>query len=208
MTAPNVWLHALQRLGLAGFMGLALLGGAAWCHWTWLPAQRAEVDQMASQARRTRHGLLAASTQPPSEQDAMRQAAVGSPDQAWQLLWQSLPTSDQRVALQAQVLNKARAQDLNISAVQYQGSKQAWAAQGQEVLWRQRMVMPVDGRHAAVQAWLAELLKEPALSIDSVEVQRGDVMSDQVKARVSVSLWWRRQDKPIGVASAASGGRS
>lgn len=200
MMAPNPWLHAARRCGLAGLMGLALLGGAAWAHWAWLPAQRAEVDQLASQVRRTRHELLAASAPPSSPQDALKQPAVGSPQQAWQGLWQSLPTSDERVALQAQVLDKAKAHGLGISAVQYQGSRQTWAAQAQTVLWRQRMVMPVEGGHAAVHAWLADLLKEPSLSIDSVELQRSDVMSDQVKARVSVSLWWRRLDKPAAQA--------
>lgn len=196
-TATPAWLQAAQRVGLAGLMGLILLSVAAWVHWSWLPAQRAEVDHMASQARRTRHELLAAATQADQRTTTAGPAVIASPEQAWRTLWASLPTAEQRVALQAQVLDKARAQGLNINSVQYQGSRQNWAGQGTEALWRHRMVMPVDGRHAAVRAWLADMLAEPALSIDSVELQRSDVMSDQVKARVSISLWWRTQDKAV-----------
>jgi NAD(P)H-hydrate repair Nnr-like enzyme with NAD(P)H-hydrate epimerase domain len=57
------------------------------------------------------------------------------------------------------------------------------------------MTMPIEGSYASVRAWLAQLLNEPALSIDNVDLQRGDVMSDQVKARVTVSLWWRKQER-------------
>lgn len=180
-----------QRFGVAGLLGSLLLGGMAWVQVAWLPRQRAQIEEWSSLARRTRHELQAAvQTQASSQPEVL-----STPDQAWQRLWQSLPGADQRVALQSQVLAQARQQGLAINAVQYTGSKQTWAAQDGTVLWRQRMVMPVEGGYGAVRAWLAQLLKEPALSIDSLDLQRGDVMSDQVKARVSVSLWWRRPER-------------
>jgi hypothetical protein len=39
------------------------------------------------------------------------------------------------------------------------------------------------------------LLKEPALAIDAVDIQRADVMSEQIKGRVVLSLWWRKPER-------------
>lgn len=186
-----ITLRTLQRIGLAGLLGTVLLAGASWVHFVWLPRQQALVDELGSKARGTRHELQVAIQAAAGSAPAQ----ISTPDQAWQLLWQSLPDAEQRVALQSQVLTQAKQQGLGVNSVQYQGSQQSWAAQDGAVLWRQRMVMPVEGRYGAVRAWLTQLLKQPALSIDSLDLQRSDVMSDQVKARVSVSLWWRRQDK-------------
>lgn len=187
MMSARTW----QRIGVAGVLGVLLLGGAAWVQTVWLPRQHARIEDWGSQARRTRHELLASAQAKAGSQPE----ALGTPEQAWQRLWQTLPGADQRVSLQSQVLMQARQQGLVINAVQYTGSKQPWAAQDGVVLWRQRMVMPVEGGYGAVRAWLAQLLKEPALSIDSLDLQRGDVMSEQVKARVAVSLWWRRPER-------------
>lgn len=185
-------LRTWQRFGVAGLLGTLLLVGAAWAHFVWLPRQQAHIDDLGSQARRTRHELQAA-VQP--TQAGSQPMVERTPEQAWQGLWQTLPGADQRVALQSQVLVLARQQGLAIDAVQYTGSKQTWAAQAGSVLWRQRMVMPVQGDYRALRNWLAQMLKEPALSIDSLDLQRSDVMSDQVKARVAVSLWWRRPER-------------
>lgn len=177
----------LKRVGLAGVLGWLMLAGAAWTARVWLPQQRTQVEELGSQARRTRHEMQAQAQHSPVQ-------LIRSPDQAWQTLWQALPVADKRVDLQASVLSAAKDQGLSISAVQYQGSRMPWSAHEGAVLWRQRMVMPVDGTYPAVRSWLAQLLKEPALSVDSVDIDRSDVMSDQVKARVSVSLWWRKTE--------------
>jgi len=190
--------HALARLGLAGALGLALLIGSAWTQRVWLTQQQAKAGDMGSQARRLRHELLA-QAQPVADgasgAAASEQASkVATPEQAWQTLWQALPTADRRVALQTAVLAAAQKQGVNVTAVQYRGQREAWASQGGVVLWRQRMVMPAEGSYPAVRAWLAQMLQEPALSIDDLDVQRSDVMSEQVKARVTVSLWWRKKE--------------
>lgn len=179
MMNPLRW---LAQLGLAGIAGLLMLGGVAWVSQTWLPAQRAQIDDIGSQARRVRHEM-----QTPVE-------VASSPDQAWQTLWQGLPQADQSVALQSAVLSAAKDHGLMVSAVQYDGSRMAWSAHEGHALWRQRMVMPLEGRYPDVQAWLMQILKEPALSIDKLSIERGDAMSDHVKANVSVSLWWRKPE--------------
>jgi hypothetical protein len=63
-------------------------------------------------------------------------------------------------------------------------------------LWRQRLTMPVEGNYPAIRIWLHSLLKQPALSLDALDIQRPEVMSDQVKGQVSVSLWWRQARRP------------
>lgn len=184
----------LKRLGIVGLMGVVLLVASAWVRFSWLPAQQHQIDEMGSQVRRARHELLAASSQSASGSDASVKT-VSSADQAWQVLWDGLPDADKRVPLQAMVLQTAKAGGLRISTVQYQGSKAAWSAQGGKVLWRQRMDMPVEGGYPALRQWLSTLLKEPALVIDAVDIQRADVMSDQIKGRVVLSLWWRKPDR-------------
>lgn len=169
----------LKRLGLPGFLGLLLIAGAAWAQWSWLPQQRIQSDELASKARQLRHELLASAEQGPVK-------PVLTPDAAWQALWQSLPPSTQRTALQSEVLSSARAHGLSLAAVQFKGSPEGPAG-----LWRQRLVVPVEGTYTEVRAWLGQLLSQPALSLDALDIQRNEVMSDRVKARVSVSLWWR-----------------
>ncbi len=194
MNATSIWLACTQawgRLGLVGALGLGLLGLAAWAQWDWLPRQQAEVAQMASESRGLRHSLLDDS----SASATGTNADITQPDQAWQAVWTALPRSDRRTALQSAVLQAARARGLQLPNVQYQGQREAWAQQGGDTLWRQRMLMPVQGTQAAVKAWIHALLCEPALSVDALNIQRENASSDAVAAQVSVSLWWRQ---PVG----------
>lgn len=184
--------RTLKRLGLAGCMGIALLAAAGWAQWSWLPRQQASVEQLGSQARRLRHELQQTSVQ--GSQDEQR-ARIRSPESAWDALWQGLPSADERVRLQAAVLSEARDHGVTVSGVQYQGARAPWAVREGAVLWRQRMIMPVSGTYPAMKAWMAQLLLEPALSIDEVSLQRSDAASDQLQARVAVSLWWRKPEK-------------
>lgn len=172
----------IRRLGLPGVLGLAMLAASGWVHWVWLPAHQAQADTQASRARQLRHELLA--TDAKGSKGA--EAPVLTPDAAWQSLWLQLPEADRRAALQSQVLTSARDRGLKLAAVQFKGGPE-----GPTGLWRQRLTMPVEGRYSDIRAWLSLLLSEPALSLDTLDLQRTDVMGDVVKARVSVSLWWR-----------------
>lgn len=185
MKAPK----RLQQLGLAGALGLFMLCGAGWAFWSWLPKQQATIDELGSQSRRLRHELQAKLS---SERQGASAAAMASPQAAWQVLWQGLPDAGQGMALQSDVLASAGQHGLRISAVQYRGAAEPWSAHEGQLLWRQRLSMPVDGSYPAVRAWLAHLLKQPALAIDALDIQRDDASRGQVKARISVSLYWRQ----------------
>ncbi len=184
--------QALSRLGLAGALGLALLAACGWAQWSWLPAQQDAASRLASDARYLRHALQDAALTPAA---STKQATFSTPDQAWQALWQQLPQAERRVALQGAVLKAAREQGVQVQSVQYQGQRQNWADQGGDTLWRQRMTMPVQGRYVDLRNWLAQMLREPALSVDALSVQREGVQSEAVVAQVSVSLWWRQSAK-------------
>jgi hypothetical protein len=175
----------VNRLGLPGLLGTLLLGAAAWCQWGWLPPQREQVEAQASKARQLRHELLK------SGPEAGGSASALTPAEAWQTLWQKMPEATQRTPLQSTVMASARERGLILTTVQFNG-----AAQGTTGLWRQRLILPVEGRYMDVRSWLGQLLSEPALSLDALDIQRTDVMSDTVKAKVSVSLWWRLAPAP------------
>jgi hypothetical protein len=197
--------QALSRLGLVGALGLLLLGTCAWAQWSWLPARQDQADRLASDARYLRHALQEqAPTSDKFPAAASGPNAISSPDQAWQALWAQLPKADRRVALQGAVLKAAKDQGVQVQSVQYQGQRQNWADLGQETLWRQRMTMPVQGRYTAVRDWIQQLLREPALSVDGLSIQRDNVQTDAVVAQVSVSLWWRQGAQPAAAKAATS----
>ena len=192
------WPLWLQRLGGPGVVGIACLLAVGWVEFAWLPEQDAQVQRTESDGRRLRHTLQARA-------DALQAAASASseasqridpragPRQAWATLWQALPDASQRLALQRAVLGAAKDAGVPLTSVQMRGELAPWIDATQpQGLWRQRMVMPVQASYPALRTWLDSLLRQPALSIDAIDIQRSDPMSDQVKAQVSVSLWWRQ----------------
>lgn len=143
---------------------------------------------------------------------------------AWAQLWSTLPDASRRAALQQAVFDAAAQSGVPLGGVQMRGDWVSWvpqglpvravsaarsassaqpdasegnAPQGQQGLWRLRLVMPVQAPYPAIRTWLARLLREPALTVDALDIQRGDALSDQVKAQVSVSLWWRQDREAL-----------
>jgi hypothetical protein len=188
----------LKRLGWPGLAGAVLIGGALWVERDWVPRQVAQTQTLESDARRLRHELQAKAEQQTKAEGQAKAGEVSlpqlkSPNEAWSKLWLALPDAKSRIALQKEVLQSAKLQGLSVSTVQYRGQMEPWMDKTlPQGLWRQRMTMPVEGSYMAVRAWLDRLLKQPALSVDALDIQRPDVMGEQVKAQVAVSLWWRQ----------------
>ncbi len=187
-----------KRLGWPGMVGVLALLGVGWVEHTWLPQQQELVQQTESDGRRLRHELQARADAAQAAASAASSAKQSidpkaGPRQVWAVLWEGLPDASQRLTLQSDVLAAAKQAGIVLSTVQLRGELVPWLDKNQpQGLWRQRMVMPVQASYPALRTWLAVLLRQPALSIDSLDIQRTDPMSDQVKAQVTVSLWWRQ----------------
>ena len=188
----------MKRLGWPGLVGVAALAGVLWVERAWLPQQQAQVQQTASDARRLRHELQARADAVQAAASAASSATQAidpkaGPRAVWAVLWDGLPDASERLALQSGVLSAAKDAGIALGSVQMRGELSPWLDKTQaQGLWRQRMVMPVQTSYPALRTWLSALLRQPALSIDSLDIQRADPMSDQVKAQVTVSLWWRQ----------------
>jgi hypothetical protein len=174
-----------------------MLASAAWTLWHWLPQQQALSDELGSQSRRLRHELQAKLDAHARPLQVVAGAKhVDSPQAAWQALWQAMPDAQQRLPLQAGLLDSAHKQGLLISAVQYRGAPEPGAQQAGQTIWRQRMSMPIEGSYPALRAWLALQLQNPAMAIDALDIQRDDASSERVKARIELSLYWREPTEP------------
>ncbi len=193
------WRLWLRQVGLPGLVGGGLLLACAWFIALELPKRREAVAQAESDVRRLRHGLIARAS---SDSEGRSAPLLDEPPQAWARLWSSLPDDSQRLALQARVLASAAQAGVPLQAVQWQGEAVRWIAPEGTMdasaagLWRQRMSMPVQVPYPALRTWLDQLQREPALTVDALDIQRGDLQSDQVQAQVSLSLWWRRSAQP------------
>lgn len=185
----------LRQLGWPGLMGAALLLACAWFTQLELPRRHEALAQAESDVRRLRHGLIERAT--PGSAVASEADRRNEPPKAWASLWSSLPDEGQRMARQARVLDSAAQVGVPLQSVQWQGEAVKWLAPaGADTatsgLWRQRMTMPVQVPYPALRTWLDRLQRETGLTVDAIDIQRSDVQSDQVRAQVSLSLWWRQ----------------
>lgn len=187
------WPRPLQRLGVPGLLGLLCMAGALWAQQFKAPVQAERTELALQEADRLRAVLRQASIQPPlGDQPATQR----TPQAAWQDLWNSLPPASERRALQAQVWRHAQAVGVPLTSMQSQAQREDWVpiVTDGHGLWRQRMQFPVQAPYADLRAWVQALQQVPGLSIDGIDLQRADPRSDEVKAQIRLSLWWRGQE--------------
>lgn len=185
----------LDKLGWPGLVGLLMLGIAAWASWQVMPAMQAELDESEAQALHLRGQLqsaakaLAASREPVSRIPVIDELTPALLRDTWGRTWASLPPKADAVARQGAVLSQAGTLGVTVPTVQYRGG----ALVSLPSVWRQQMVLPVEASYPALRAWLGAVLQDKAISLDALDVVRADPMSDQIKARVALSVWWREE---------------
>lgn len=169
-----------QQLGLPGAVGVLLLVLAAWGQWVSLPALQREVARTTQEAQRVRQAV---------PRGAAAAALQLTPEQAVAALLARLPTPAQRSGVLAGILQAAREQNLAIDTLQLHQSD-AGADGADAGVSRQQIDVPLKGSYAQIRAWLVRLLQEqPALSLDALQLKRADAQTDQLDARISLSLW-------------------
>lgn len=193
-------LRISQQLGLPGWVGIALLLLAAWGEWSALPGLRHQIDTATQETHRIRQAI---------QQGSIGAQAQATPEQAVAALMARLPTPAQRSGVLAGILQAAQAQKLSIDSLQLhqtadriEGGPEAGGAG----VTRQQIDLPLKGNYTQIRAWLVSLLQEqPALSLDDLQLKRPDAQTDQLDARVSLSLWVfdGRADQPVIPAAPA-----
>lgn len=173
-----------QQLGLPGWVGVALLLLAAWGEWSALPALHQGIERATQEAHRIRQAV---------QQGSAGAQVQATPEQAVSALMARLPTPAQRSTVLAGILEAARAQKLTIDSMQLHQTEDRIEA-GPEArgagVSRQQIDLPIKGSYPQIRAWLVNLLQEqPALSLDDLQLKRVDAQTDQLDARVSLSLW-------------------
>lgn len=179
----SAWRRGLARLGAPGLLGLLLMAGALGLWVGVVPAARQSLVEQQEQVEHVREQLKAGSTPGTASASLSTQS-----DLAWQTLWGALPEEADGNALMTGVLAAAQRQGVTLGAVQFSSEP----LKGLAPVGRQRLVLPVEASYPALRFWLAEVLQHPSVSLDALDVSRDQVMSDQVRARVTLSLWWKR----------------
>lgn len=180
--------QVLTLLGVPGWLGLALLVLAAWLHWGEAPAEAQALAEQEDALTHLREQLKRATAGDAAQNSA---ASPADTEARWQQLWRFLPDADGGHRMQAEVLSMARQRGIQLGSVQFHGEP----VPGLPGVWRQRITLPVQAPYPALRGWLDSVMQAPswgaAVSLDALQIERKDVMTDSVDARVMWSLWWR-----------------
>lgn len=181
--------QALTLLGVPGLLGVALLVLAAWLHWGEAPVEAQALAEQEDALTHLREQLKRATAGGAAQ--ASMAASPADTGARWQQLWRFLPEADAGHRMQAEVLSMARQRGIQLGSVQFHGE----SVPGLPGVWRQRITLPVNAPYPALRAWLNDVMQAPAwgpaVSLDALSIERKDVMTDVVDARVTWSLWWK-----------------
>jgi hypothetical protein len=166
--------HTLRRLGLAGWLGLALMA-AAIAHLLLFAAPAAgRLDQLARQIAADEEKLSNCSTD-----------AALSPAQRLASFYGDFPTADRVPDELGRLFKRAEAHKLELDVGEYSFVR----AQGGR-LDQFRITLPIKGTYPDIRAFAAEVLEAvPALSLESVALRRDKVAENVVDGRIVFLLF-------------------
>jgi hypothetical protein len=177
-----------QRLGLAGWLTLALLLGAAGLAW--------QQAQWRQQLATLQSAQLAAPAQTPSAAPSpsgpsARPALDRGRDRLQDFAAILVPPQDVAFVVQA-IIEQATGEGLLLARGDYRAQPDAPGG-----FVRYRMSMPVKGPAAAVHRLIVTALRaQPALALENVQFRRDTVEARDVEARIQWTLYVRPRATP------------
>lgn len=164
-------LHMAHQTGWAGALGVLCIAAAIGVSFGASQPLRQEIASIA-QERRALHGM------------ARKGAAERSPRERLQAFYARFPARDGLPDTLMRLHREAGKLGINSTRADYRDTPEAGTP-----LVRVRIELPVTGEYPALRTWLSALLTEmPALAIDGLSLQRDDIGSPQLKARVRFLL--------------------
>ena len=200
LAAPSIDARRLRALarrwrtdaGLPGLLGAVLLGAALWLELMTVPALQGGTLVLQAQAHRVQVQARQPLRLPPTAQDVLS------------TFYGRLTPRAQRDQALARMLQKAQAQGLTLETIQLHVDDQ-----DRGPIQRQTLTLPVKGSYAQIRGWIADVLHDSdAVSLDNLELRRDDPQTDQLQARLTLSLWMHDGASLQGGAAQTGGTRA
>jgi len=182
---------ALRRWGWPGFVGLACISASLAMALWWLPAQQREADSLRQAADLAQRRAIQRSA--PQRAGVMQRSGPES-------FRDEFPAAAQRQQRVAALLSAATEHGLETRRVEFRLSHERALA-----LARYSVATPVAGSYAALRAFIEDALaRDPALSLDRLQLRRASAAAASVEADLSWSLYMRDDVPPAPLRLAAS----
>jgi hypothetical protein len=172
---------AQTRLGWPALAALLLVLATAWLGARTVPAWQAETRALQAQLQQR----LARQAPAPAPGGAGRPAANGPDAVALQWL-QALPGVDQRGQAVARLLQQAGSAGVLIERADYS------ASDGGQGSLKLNVQLPLNGSYGQVRRAVAQVLDAlPNAALDSLQLERADTKSEQLRATAQFTLYFR-----------------
>jgi Pilus assembly protein, PilO len=169
--------YAAQRLGKLGIIGVALCVFSA-----------VAVVSTNSPLREQLAGDSAALEQLASTPERATQAAAATPQAQFQTFLEELPTRDDLPALMGQIVAASAATGVDLE----EGHYELVAAGKAGHIARYRLSFPVMGSYPQVRGFIDQaLIAVPAMSLDGLSLERGDIADRVVNAELDFAVFVR-----------------
>jgi hypothetical protein len=165
-----------RRIGVPGFTAVLVVAWAAWTHWVIEPGLTADIASLRGQL----HEAKVRAAAPPL-------ASASTAEVLLRDFHARLPDDAASNDTLAAVLKQAETTGLSVETARFE--TEATRLPG---VVRHRADLPLKGRYAALRAWLSRALRDNGgLTLDALDIERHDVDSNDVEAKVTLSLWAR-----------------